>query len=151
LLLATRDLCWKRASPVCQPDASQSFSGPPGRSRYPNSRQNQRECDILLGIEHVQQVECLENDADVLTTEGSSVVFLHAPDICPIHKNGSERGRIEAGNQLQECTFPAPRRTGHSHEFSVRNSKVHLAERSHLRCTCAVAFGDAMSSNGELC
>src|SRR5262249_55595787 len=85
-----------------QANAGDDLTRPADRLRLAHPVDEQRQRDVLLGAEHVEQVERLEHDAQLAAAQQRQPVVVElrqrlAPDV---HLAG--RRRVQAGGQVQE-------------------------------------------------
>src|SRR5437879_649169 len=80
-----------------------------------------RDGDVLERSQGGNQMEELEDEADLLAAELREPVFVKLRDVDTVDDDRSRRRRIEPGNQAEQRRFPTSRWSDDGHELSLRN------------------------------
>ena len=96
---------------------------PPGQGQQPLlhllvglPRQHQGEQDVVLDGECVQEIEILEDKAQVVPTEGSDVPLLDGDDVLPVQQDLAAGGLIQGRQDIQQGRLAA---AGLAHDGDV--------------------------------
>src|SRR6185437_5460270 len=99
----------------------------------------EREDDVLLGVEHGQEVEELEDEPDVLAPQEGELRVVELRDLSARDLHGAGGGLVEAREDVHEGRLAGTRRTHYRDELARAYLEVDTAERVHGRVAFAVA------------
>ena len=68
----------------------------------------QREDDVLLGVQHREKIEELEDEADVLTAKPGQLGVVQLRDLRPRDAHLAGGRLVEAGQDVHEGRLPGP-------------------------------------------
>src|SRR5207344_45598 len=71
----------------------------------------QRQCDVLHAGERRQEIEKLENEADLVAAKAGQIVVGEGRDGLAVDANLARGGAIESTNQVEECGLAGARRS----------------------------------------
>ncbi len=92
----------------------------------------QRQLDILAHRQLVDQVEALEDEADVALAEVGELGLVQFGDFGAVEQIRSVGRAIQHADHVQQGRFAAARRPHDRHEFAVRHVQIDAVERSRL-------------------
>ena len=127
LLLAARQLRGPVRAPVGQPHLRDERVDPVVvRLR---ARELQRQGHVLLRRQHRQQVEELEDEADVAAAQFRQLAVVHGRDVLAVDLHGPRRRAVEAGEQVHERRLARARRPHDRRELPAGDVDGHAAQR----------------------
>ena len=100
----------------------------PGAVRF-LAGQRQRHDDVLLGGEHRQQVEALEDEADLVAAQHGQLVVGHGGDVGAVEHDVPAGGGVESGERVHQCGFAGAGRPHDGGEPPLFERHVHAAQR----------------------
>ena len=114
----------------------------------------QRQHDVLLRRQRRQQVERLEDEADVLAAQARELAVVHARDVLAGDVDRARAGRVEAGEQVHQRRLARARRAHDGGELAGREVERDAAQRVDGRVALAVRArqcgrGDGMRNCGS--
>ena len=95
-------------------------------------RQHQRQQDIVLDREGIQQIEVLEHKAQMVPAEGGDVLLPDGHDIFPIQQHLAAGGLIQCRQDVQQSGLAGAGLTHDSHIFPGLYGKIHLGQGMDL-------------------
>jgi hypothetical protein len=104
------------------------------------SPQHQRERDVLLSRQPVNEMKGLEYDPDCFTPHRRPILTIQRVRGPSINLDVPRRGVIQSGDKIEEGALPAPTRTDKSTEFALPNLKVYAVQGRYHRLTAEVGF-----------
>ena len=111
LALAARHLVRPVMHAGAQAHRVERFFGP----RFPlparQARIDERQLDVLDGVRAREEVERLEDEADLLVADLRQLVVVHRRDLAALQVVRAGRRRVEASDQVHQGGLPGPRRT----------------------------------------
>ena len=87
-----------------------------------------------------QQIEALEDEADVVPPKARAVGVRHLAEIVAIHQHLAAGGAGQAAQDVQQGGLPASGRPHHGHELALLDNAIHAPQRFHLDFAEAVDF-----------
>src|SRR5205085_7828493 len=102
--------------------------------------------DVLQRAERRQQVEALEDEADLRMAERGQLGVAHGAQVAAKDASGAVKLAVEAAEQVQQRALPAPALALHGDELAPPDRQVDAAEELLLRTARfprTVALGDA--------
>ncbi len=99
------------------------------RFAIPPTLQQRRQFDVGLNRQVVDQVEELEDEADVGAAEFRQRRLVHLAEDDALDLDPPGGGAIQATHQVQQRGFAAPRRPHHRHETPVGNVQRDTPQR----------------------
>lgn len=112
LLLPSREFVGSAVSTVCKPKTDEPFLGGILRSLKGLARQEQRNHDILHGVQVSNKVKGLEYKANGCASAGQPFIRLHARPGTIRNSDLSVLRRIKACNEVKQSGLSAARLTG---------------------------------------
>src|SRR5258708_466740 len=94
--------------------------------------QLQGKLDILDRRQYRNQIELLEDEADVLITPSRNLAVAHLAQVLSEHGNLSARGVIHGRDQMQQGRFSRARGTHQGDEFTLVNLEIDVLQRHHV-------------------
>ena len=141
LLLAAGELGGAVAAAVVQADLVRA-----GRRRSPcrasRPAMRERQEHVLVGGQHRQQVEELEDEADVLAAQLRDLVVLQLPEARAGDRDVARRGAVERGEDVHQGRLAGARRAHDRGQLALRDVQVDAAEGVDGGLALAVAAGD---------
>lgn len=124
----------------------------PARRRPGESlpRIHQRNADILERRGPIDEVECLEDETDMLIPNPREVLLVHAADELALEFQGSGSRPVQATEDVHQRALPTSGCTGDAHERSRIDAQVHAGQRVHDRLAHLVFFSELIGSNHRL-
>ena len=95
------------------------------------TRQSQRHEDVLLGGEHRQQVEALEDEADLVAAQHGQLIVVHGGDVGTVEHDMTARGRVESGERVHERGLAGAGRAHDRGEPPLLEPHIDAAQRMH--------------------
>ena len=89
----------------------------------------ERERDVLVGRERVQQVRVLEHKAKVVPAKIAERPAAQVGDRAPSHDDLPARGRVDGGQAVQKRRLARTRRPHDPHELALGNREAHPIKR----------------------
>jgi hypothetical protein len=87
--------------------------------------------DVFERGHPLEQVEELEDKADVLAPHPGALVLVHVRERLAGEDDRASVKRVDAGDEVQECRLPAARGAHHDDELAIPQLEVNSAERPH--------------------
>ncbi len=109
-----------------------------------------RQEDVLLGVQHREQIEELEDEADMPPAELRQIVVAEVRDLGAVDRYGARCGPIEAGEDVHERRLARARGAHDGGELALRNVERDAAQRVDGRVALAVAAGDVMCGDDRV-
>ncbi len=110
----------------------------------------QRQADVLLGAQHWEKVEELEDEADVLAPELGEVGVAEGCHVRPVNRDGARRRFVEGGEDVHQRRLPGARRAHYRCQLAASDVERHAAERIDARVALAVTPGDITCCDDRL-
>ncbi len=136
LLLAAGELGRTVRQAVLQADGLDD-GAPPGLVR-PAAGQRERQDDVLVGRQRGQQVEALEDEADLVAAQLREPLLLEARDLGPVDPDLAAAGLVEAGEDVHEGALAGAGRPHDGREPALRDVDVDAAQGAHGGVALAV-------------
>ena len=93
--------------------------------------QHQRQIDVVLQREGVQQVEILKHKAQMIPAEGGHVGLLHLADVPALQQHLTGGGLIQRRQNVQQRGLAGAGFTHDGHIFALLHGKGDAAQRLH--------------------
>ena len=106
--------------------------------------------DVLLRREHRQQVELLEDEADVPAAQLGQVLVGHLGDVLAADLHAAVGRAVEPGEQVHERRLAGARRAHDGRELADGDLEGDAAQRVHRRLALAVLAGDAPGGDRDV-
>jgi hypothetical protein len=148
LLLAAGQLGRAVGEPVGQPDRVDQPPQPVGIGLPAGDRERQH--DVLLGRQDRQQVEELEDEAELVAAQLRQVAVVQARDLDAVELDLAGGRAIEAGEDVHQGRLAGP---GRAHDGAVATALERHAdpgERVHGGVALAVAAADVGGDDDRL-
>ena len=142
LLLAARELRWPVVDPIAEPDGIERGDRPLA-SALAVAAVDERQLDVLDRVEPRQQIERLEDEADVLVADRRELVVRELPDVLAGEDVFAAVGDVETAEDVHERRLARPRGAHDRHELALVDVEVDTAEGVHdVVLAHAVRLGD---------
>ena len=99
----------------------------------------ERQLDVLLRRQHRQQVEELEDEADLVAAQPRQLLVVEPDDLGSVDRDRARRRRVEPGEDVHERRLPGAGRAHDRGELAARKLGGDAAKRVHDRVALAVA------------
>jgi hypothetical protein len=136
LLLTARELRGPMLAAVLETDLPEQVVEEPGL-RLP-APEGQRQDDVLLRSQHRQQVEELEDEADVLPAQLRDLGVAEIADPCSRNRHVALSWLVERRKEVHQRRFPGARGTHDRSQHPTLDTERDAAQRVHGRVTLAV-------------
>src|SRR3990172_6125214 len=120
------------ACPLPEADAHEEVPSPPFPVGGSDPDEAHRELHVLLGGEHRNEVEELEDDADRLPSIPHQVPIRQPRDVPAVHEDRTRRAPVQAPDEVQERRLPAAGRPGDGDPLARPNRHIQSPEGDHL-------------------
>jgi len=122
LLLAARELRRVMVSAIGQSHLVEQPSCAGGR--VASACNFHRNADVLEGGQRRNEMEELEDEPDLLAAQSGELVLAERGDIGAVNQDRPRRGRVEAGNQTEQCRLAAARGADDREELTRGDREV---------------------------
>ena len=127
--------------PIGDADPLQQL-GPAGAPLGPVEQE--RELHVLEDRERRDEVEELEDEADLAAPHARAVSQAHRADIPIPEQDGAGVGNVEPAGEVQERGLPRAALADQRDELALSDGQVHVVEGHHLTRPGGVPLGDAL-------
>src|SRR3989442_365985 len=117
--------------PIPQRHALQRPRGPRAPCRGPKPRVDEGQLHVVQGGRAGQQVEGLEDEADLLVADPGQRIVGQVGDLLPVEPVLTAARRVEAADQVHERRFPRARGSHHCHILVTPDLDADAAQRAH--------------------
>src|SRR6202040_1875593 len=142
LLLAARQFGRGVMPAICQSDLRQGFHAEAPSFGFRDAAIDERELKILKCRRPLQEIEALEDEAEIVAAEQGARLARQAADIRTAEVIMSRRRDIETAKDVHAGRLAGTRRSHHGNELALMHGEVHSRERNDLGFTRSVDFGD---------
>src|SRR6185437_10137223 len=156
LLLAAGKLAGGIALAVAQAQKRQRLAGPlaPFRRRGRDLRIDQRQLDIFQGAGARQQIEALEDEAQLAATDGRQLGLGQRADIGAVEQVAAGGWPVQAAQDGHQRGLARSRRADNGDELAALYFQVHAAQRQNVDIPGAVGardivYGDEGLAHGK--
>ena len=98
--------------------------------------------DVLLRGEGGQEVEGLEDEAELVAAHGGQLLVVHAGQIAAGDEDVPGCGGVQAGQAVQEGGLARARRAHDGDELAAAHGQAHAVQGGHPRLAGAVDLGE---------
>ena len=98
--------------------------------------QKQRNRDIVLYTELLNQIESLKNIADAFVPEFRALCFRHFSKIGAVYNHAAGAWTYKAGDKIQQGGFTLARGTVNSYKLSLGKGQIQVPENRNFLCFC---------------
>src|SRR5579862_2227814 len=143
LLLTTRELRRQMIGLIAQADELQVMAG--ARKPLPLrpfAREVERQHRILERRQRRQQLEKLEDDADVSAAPDRELFLAHRVDPPPVNRDRAGGRPVDPRDQVQDRRLPTPRRPDDRHQLPRTDRQIDTAQRRILEPTHPITLLD---------
>ena len=141
LLLSARELRGPVVEAVAQAHAIDQRSELAAVDRTPGDGERQRE--VLGGAQHRQQVERLEDEADLVAAQCGELALLQPGDLDAVDLDRAGGGPVEPGEEMHEGRLARARRAHDGRQPAALEIDGRAAQRVHDGVALAVASREA--------
>ena len=103
-----------------------------------------REPDVLLGGQRGDQVEELEDEADLLAAEVGELVLREVRDVDAVDDDASVGGRVDAAEEVEERGLARAARSDDRHELAARDAEIDVVEGGDVDLAHLVVLADVL-------
>ncbi len=107
----------------------QQFQGPAARLLGRGAGQLGGQGDVVEGREVVDQIEELEDHADVAAAEQGQPVLVQLPEVLALYPDGAGGRPVQPGHHVQQGGLAAPRGPHHGDRLTRADPQVDAVER----------------------
>ena len=104
----------------------------------------QRQLDVLIDVQLVDEVEALEHEADVALAELGALPLLQLSDLLPQQLVAARGGVVQEAEDVEQRGFAAARRPHHGDELAVLYFERDTVQREGLDVFRAEDFGEVL-------
>ncbi len=104
--------------------------------------QEQRKLDVVKHVEHVDQVEALEDKPQLVQPQRGQLLVGQLRGRLPVDEHLAAGGDVDAPHQVEHRGLAAARRAGDRGEFAAFDSQIDPLEGSYDRVPQRVVFVD---------
>ena len=94
--------------------------------------------DVLLGGQGGQQVEGLEDEAELVAAHGGELLVLHARQVLSGDEDAAGGGGVQAGHAVQEGGLTRARRPHDGHELAFGDGEADRVQGDDLGVALAI-------------
>src|SRR2546422_2369841 len=131
LALAARQLVRLVLHPVPEPHALQRPRRLRATRLRPEPRVDERQLHVVQGGRAGEQVERLEDEADLLVADPGQLIVGQIGDLLPVEPVLAAGRRVEAADQVHERRLPRARRSHHRHVLIAPDLDADATQRPH--------------------
>ena len=142
LLLAARQLRGQMVQARRQPHAADVLLDPPLALGRREAAIAQRDVDVVEDVEVGDQVEALEDEADLLVADARLLAVREPRDVDAVELVGSGGEGVEQAGDVQERGLARARRAAHGDELALFDGERDVMQGPGLDQVGAVALGD---------
>lgn len=118
---------------IAEPQQVQKVTSPRFRRLTANSTEDRGQRDVVQRGDAFEQVEELEDDADVVATELRQPVLVLAADDQVVDYDFALICLFETGEDVEQCGLATAGRAHEADELALRHIQVDAAQRPHRR------------------
>lgn len=144
LLLAARQFGRGMVATVGQPHARQCLLRHATAFLVRDAAIDQGQLQILDRRGALEEIESLENEADVIAAENGAVIAAQGPDIDAVKEIMTRSWRVQRSQYIHAGGFSRTRRPEDRNEFTGTDGKVHAGQRMHGGFARAVGLADLL-------
>jgi len=101
----------------------------------------ERQLDVLIDVQLVDEVEALEYEADIALAKLGALAFFQLSHLLTEQLVGAARGVVQEAEDVEQRGFAAARRPHHGHELAALNFERDAVQREGLDFFRAEDFG----------
>ena len=109
--------------------------------------EEQRELDVLEGVEDGDEVVELEDEADVPRAPRGQGGLVEARDLPAVNDDAAARRPIDAGDEVQQCGLARARRPHEREEVAARNVEGDAVQDRDFEFVAVVDLVDVLDVN----
>jgi hypothetical protein len=148
LLLPTGELSRAVLEAIADPNRLDEPVEPRAIGLAPGDRERQQ--DVLFGVEHRQQVERLEDEADLVATQVRQPLVVEVREVDAVEQDGAGRRPIEPGEDVHQRRLARAGRTHDRGEARRRKADAHIGKRVDRGLAVAVAAAEVLRLDNRL-
>ena len=133
------------AQPLAQADPAQHLGRQ--RPRVGAPLQLERQHHVLERVQVAEQLEALENEADLGGTDGSALVLADREQVDAIEADGSRRRRVEPGDQREQRALARPRCADDGDRALSGQGEIDLVENRQRAGRVLHALAEALDGD----
>ncbi len=123
---------------VAQADVLQQLTGPQPSLSARHPRLRHRQLHVLLRRERGQQMEALEDEAELREPESCKMSVAELLRVMPQQLDAARRRQIDAAQYVQQRRFPRAAGAHHRHVVRLVDTQTHAAHGTHLGAAAGV-------------
>ena len=104
------------------------------------ARQSQGHHDVLLGREHRQQIEALEDETDVVAAQQRELLVVELRQVAPLEHDAAAGGRVQTAHHMHQRRFSGSGRSHNRREPALLELHVDIFQRMHQAFTRAIVL-----------
>ena len=105
--------------------------------------------DVFFGGERRQEVEELEDEADLAPPEDRQLIVRHVRELLTAHGDRTRVGNVEAADQVEHRRLPRAARAHDREELTLRYAERDAGESRYRRASLAVGLDDVLEANHQ--
>ena len=144
LLLAAGELRGAVAGAVAEPDLRERLADRGAAEAPAGEPRGQR--DVLRRGQRAEQVERLEDEADVVAPQRRERALAHRAEVAAAELRAARRGAVEPGGDLQQRRLAGARRPHHGGERPAVEGERDAVERAHRALAAAEDAHDVVEA-----
>src|SRR5258707_1312862 len=125
---------------IAQADAGERFGGAIAAISRGDALVEHGQLHVLDGAGAREQVEALEDEADLLAAQPRALIAREAADVAAVEEIGAARRPIEAADQVHEGALAGAGRAHHRHELALADGERDAAQSAYLDVAHHVHF-----------
>jgi hypothetical protein len=143
LLLASRELNGIVMGAIAKAHPLEEEIGPAPPVLAPELK---RYLDVLAGRESGDEMEGLEDEADLLRTDPGSLILVQAAEVLPVEDHATASGAVESRQQAEERALPAPGRADDRDEGAGFHVESDIVQDGELAAAREVCLGEGLAA-----
>src|SRR5688572_13520308 len=132
--------------PIAKSKTLEYGYGPTFRLGRRHPRNAQRHLRVFERGKFRKEVVELKDEADLPVPEARQRLVAHRTDIGVAYGDGAGIATVEAAQQMQQRTFPDPRRANHRNHLTALDVEIQIAQHVQMLASNLIAFVDLLSS-----
>jgi hypothetical protein len=141
LLLAAGQLAGEVVRPVGEPDLPEHGSDPVARGP---AGQLCDDGDVLLGGQRGDQVEELEDEADVVPPQVGQLLRVQVRQVAPVDHDPAGGHRLDAAEHVEQGRLAGPGGSQHDHQLAGTQAEGDVSQRVDRGLAGAVDLADTV-------
>ena len=148
LLLASRQFARTVGDSIAESDLIQGFERTLSSDRSWYSLVEERDADVFHDVQFADQIEGLEDEADLSTSDRTEFLVRKCGDIDAFQQVGPAGGRVQASQQIHQGRFSGTGGAHDGHVLALGNIEIDPSERVYQNRSIRFEIGLLQSSEG---